>query len=101
VTQTNNKSWVEWLDEEDIAFLKRFVLLSGSLKDLAQAYEVSYPTVRLRLDRLIQKIRIFEDQSIADPYERLLRAQFAEGKMDSGTFKQLLSVYQEQKKGTE
>ena len=37
----------------------------------------------------------------ADPYERLLRAQFAEGKMDSGTFKQLLSVYQEQKKGTE
>lgn len=46
------------LEEEDVAFIKRFVLSSGSLKEMAAEYGVTYPTVRLRLDRLIQKIRL-------------------------------------------
>ena len=91
--------WVDFLEEEDVAFVKRFVLFSGSLKDLATAYNVSYPTLRLRLDRLIDKIKILDNQKIEDPYERLLRAQFADGKLDSSTFKQLLSTYQQQRKG--
>jgi hypothetical protein len=91
-----NRYWVDSLEEEDLAFLKRFVLLSGSLKDLAEAYGVSYPTLRLRLDRLIQKIRILDDQKIEDRYERLLRAQFADGKIEAATFKQLLSAYRQQ-----
>jgi hypothetical protein len=57
--------------------------------------------VRLRLDRLIQKIKILDDRKIEDGFERLLRAQFADGKLDSTTFKQLLSAYQRQTKGTE
>ena len=32
------------------------ILCSESLKSMAQHYEVSYPTIRLRIDRLIQKI---------------------------------------------
>ena len=94
-----NQEWVDILDEEDLGFLKRFVLLSGSLKDLAQAYNVSYPTVRLRLDRLIQKINISENHKKQDRFEILLRAQFADGKLDGSAFKQLLSAYQQQKKG--
>ncbi|CAB1262024.1 hypothetical protein CLOSBL3_20188 [Clostridiaceae bacterium BL-3] len=31
---------------------------SGSLKEIAKIYDVSYPTVRLRLDKLIQKIKL-------------------------------------------
>ena len=54
----NLKRWVELLEEEDLAFLKRFVMASGSLKEMAQYYGISYPTVRLRLDRLIAKIKI-------------------------------------------
>lgn len=92
--------WTDLLEEEDLAFLKRFVLLSGSLKDLADAYDVSYPTVRLRLDRLIQKIKILESQTIEDQFERLLRAQFADGKLDTQVFRQLLNSYQQQKKGS-
>ena len=94
-----NQEWVDILDEEDLGFLKRFVLLSGSLKDLAQAYNVSYPTVRLRLDRLIQKINISENHKKQDRFEILLRAQFADGKLDGSAFKKLLSAYQQQKKG--
>ena len=59
--------WMAGLEEEDVAFIKKFVLASGSLKEVAGQYGVTYPTVRLRLDRLIQKIRLTEDTA-ADPY---------------------------------
>jgi hypothetical protein len=94
-----NHQWINELEDEDLAFIKRFILVSGSLKDMAQAYGVSYPTLRLRLDRLIEKIKILESQKIVDGYERILRAQFADGKLESSTFKHLLSAYQTQKKG--
>ncbi len=55
-------SWILSLDSEDIEFIRKFVLNSGSLKKLATCYDVSYPTVRTRLDRLIQKIEINEEQ---------------------------------------
>jgi hypothetical protein len=82
-----------------VAFIKRFLLSSGSLKDLADAYNVSYPTLRLRLDRLIDKIKILDNHKIDDDYERQLRACFADGKLDTPVFKKLLSAYQSQKKG--
>jgi len=54
-------SWILSLDEEDVEFIKKFVVNSGSLKEIAKIYDVSYPTVRMRLDRLIQKIKINDD----------------------------------------
>jgi hypothetical protein len=99
MTDRKDTNWLDSLEEEDLAFAKRFILCSGSLKDLASAYQVSYPTLRLRLDRLIQKIKILDNQKIEDRYERLLRAHFADGKLDASTFKHLLSVYQQQSKG--
>ncbi len=92
------KSWLDFLEEDDLAFIKRFLLFSGSLKDLATAYDVSYPTVRLRLDRLITKIKIFDDQEIEDEFERHLRAAFADSKIDAATLKRLLTAYRKQKK---
>ena len=64
--------WMVDLDDEDVAFVKRFLLASGSLKEVARQYGVTYPTVRLRLDRLIQKIRIGEDRE-TDPYIALIK----------------------------
>ena len=52
---TTPPPWIADLDEQDLTFVKRFLLASGSLKEVAAQYGVSYPTVRLRLDRLIQK----------------------------------------------
>jgi len=54
-------SWILSLEHEDLEFIRKFVLNSGSLKQLAKDYKVSYPTVRIRLDRLIQKIEIHEE----------------------------------------
>lgn len=100
MSDSDKKRWVDALEDEDLAFIKRFVLFSGSLKDLAGAYNVSYPTLRLRLDRLIEKVKILDNQKIDDDFERQLRAHFADGKLDSQVFKKLLTSYQNQKKGT-
>jgi len=88
------ESWLEKLSEEDASFIKRFVLASGSLKDLAKAYGISYPTVRLRLDRLIEKIKVLDSQEIVSEFERTLRAHYAEGKIDMETLKALLTAHQ-------
>ncbi|QWG32887.1 DUF2089 family protein [Bacillus mycoides] len=38
--------------------MRKFILNSGSLKNMSNLYDVSYPTVRAKLDRLIQKIEV-------------------------------------------
>ncbi|MEY8749435.1 DUF2089 family protein [Alkalicoccobacillus gibsonii] len=51
-------NWILSLDGEDVEFIKKFITNSGSLKEIAKIYEVSYPTVRIKLDRLIEKIKL-------------------------------------------
>ena len=58
-------AWILDLEPEDAGFLKNFVLKSGSLKEIAKLYSVSYPTVRLRLDKLIQKIELSDQKEAA------------------------------------
>ena len=90
--------WMEALEDEDVAFIRRFVLASGSLKEMAAQYGVSYPTVRLRLDRLIQTIRLAETAE-ADPYVALVKRLAVDDKLDFGTAKLLLSEYRKTKEG--
>ena len=97
---TNRKTWIDYLSEEDMAFVKRFILASGSLKELAEAYGISYPTVRLRLDRLIAKITVVDDQQITSPFERTARALYAEGKIDGPTLKALLAAHCHETEGS-
>jgi DNA-binding IclR family transcriptional regulator len=90
------RRWVDRLSEEDLAFLKRFLLASGTLKELAEQYGISYPTVRLRLDRLIQKVKLIDEQAAAGPFELTLRELYAEGRLDDRTFGDLLKAHQEE-----
>ncbi len=98
-TNPSDNNWIDLLQDEDLAFVKRFVLASGSLKAMAKAYGITYPTVRLRLDRLIEKIKVYDDQQIISPFERLARAKYAEGKIDIDTLKSLLSAHQQEMEG--
>lgn len=91
--------WTELLGEEDLVFVKRFILASGSLKELAGAYGISYPTVRLRLDRLIEKIKVLDSSEITSEFERVLRARYAEGKIDLETLKLLLAAHRKEMEG--
>ena len=65
-------AWILDLEPEDAGFLKNFVLKSGSLKEIAKLYSVSYPTVRLRLDKLIQKIEL-SDQKEEEPFSAFIK----------------------------
>ena len=84
--------WMAGLDDEDVSFIRRFIMASGSLKEIAQQYGVTYPTVRLRLDRLIQKIRIGEDTA-NDPYIALIKRLAVNEKIDFEAAKILIVEY--------
>ena len=88
--------WMAELEDEDLAFIKKFILASGSLKEVASVYGVSYPTVRLRLDRLIQKIRLTETAE-ADPYVSLVKRLAVDDKLDFDTAKILITAYRKTK----
>src|SRR3954464_12116056 len=88
--------WIDRMSDEDLSFVKRFVLASGSLKAMADAYGISYPTVRLRLDRLIERIKIYDSEKITSEFERTLRAQHADGKIDLATLKMLLNAHRKE-----
>lgn len=90
--------WMQGLDEEDVAFIKKFILTSGSLKEIAKIYGVTYPTVRLRLDRLIQKIQISESDA-DDPYIALIKRLAVNEKVDFQAAKILISEYRKMKEG--
>lgn len=84
--------WMTNLNDEDIAFIKRFVLSSGSLKEMANQYEVTYPTVRNRLDRLIEKIKL-ADSSTESEYIKLIKKLAIDEHIDLEAAKLLIEEY--------
>lgn len=90
--------WMINLEEEDVSFVKKFLLASGSLKEIANQYGVTYPTVRLRLDKLIQKIQISDDVA-SEPYISLIKKLALNDKLDFDTAKLLISEYKKVKGG--
>ena len=91
--------WMADLEDEDVTFVKKFLLASGSLKEMARQYGVTYPTVRLRLERLIQKIKLSEDTE-KEPYIALIKQLALNDKLDFETAKLLIAEYKKAKGGT-
>lgn len=87
-------SWLYALNEEDLKFLKLFLLNSGSLKALAGIYDLSYPTIRLRLDRLIVKVQEAETEAQDAFVEALKDLTFA-GKLDAQDAQKLLAIHEQ------
>ena len=96
---TSIPAWMADLEDQDLTFIKKFILASGSLKEVASVYGVSYPTVRLRLDRLIQKIQLTETAE-ADPYVSLIKRLAVDDKLDVETARLLLQAYRKTKEET-
>ncbi len=88
--------WMKNLDEEDMNFVKKFILASGSLKELAKEYQVTYPTIRLRLDRLIQKVEV-GDEGRRDSYIDLIKDLALSDKIDLQTASLLINQYEKAK----
>ena len=84
---------------EDQIFAAAFIQSHGSIKEMERLFGVSYPTIRLRLDRLITKIGVFEQRGNESQLERLIRAKYVDGRMDFETFKSILQAYSAETSG--
>lgn len=91
MSSNHSQNWINQLEDEDITFIRNFILYSGSLKKMAQEYGVTYPTVRLRLDRLINKIKMQEEEESS--YIKLIKKLSLDDKMDFDTAKLLINAY--------
>ncbi len=85
--------WFFMLEPEEQEFIKNFLLASGSLKQLAKEYQVSYPTVRLRVDRLIDKIKLSDESK--DSFEIAIMDMVINEKLSLDLAKDILKKHKE------
>ncbi len=88
-------AWVGNLAREDLHFIRSFLLASGSLKAMAAEYGVSYPTIRARLDQLIERLRLAEAERV-DPFHARLRGLVADGELEPRLARELLDLHRRQ-----
>ncbi|MCT0954947.1 DUF2089 domain-containing protein [Weissella cibaria] len=89
--------WFLELSTEDQEFVKQLVLSSGSLKQLAKIYNVSYPTVRTRLNMVIQTINLIDSKQANSFEGRIMKMVIAE-KISLDVAKEIISDYREANK---
>ena len=87
--------WFVNLEREDQEFVKQLVIASGSLKQLAKIYQVSYPTVRMRLNTIIQKINFIEDNG-ANTFETKVMNLVIDEKLSLEVAKQIITDFREE-----
>ncbi|MBM6387175.1 MULTISPECIES: DUF2089 family protein [Paenibacillus] len=90
-------NWVLALENEDMEFIRKFVLNSGSLKEIAKIYEVSYPTVRIKLDRLIEKIRVNEAENNED-FIKFIKNLSIDDRISVDDAKLIIQKYKQERK---
>jgi hypothetical protein len=73
------------LPREDLDLILELVLKSGSIKDLASSYSVSYPTIRSRLDKVIERLQKLVDGRKPDPLSDLLATLIERGELSAST----------------
>ncbi|WP_339730737.1 DUF2089 family protein [uncultured Gimesia sp.] len=81
------------LDQENLEFVLQLVLASGSLKELARYYGISYPTVRARLDKLIVRLELIVESREQDEMANLLANLVEAGQLTSTAAQSILELH--------
>ncbi len=95
------KSPLAYLDAQELEFITRFVLASGSLKEVAKQYGVSYPTLRGRLDKLIEKLQQARTERAPDEVLDLMADLIEAGEITISGAKTASRSLQEEVRGGE
>ena len=95
-----NKHPLLTLTEGDLEFVLRLVLASGSLKALAEAYGVSYPTIRAKLDRVIAQLDAAVKGRPTDPMAELLADYLEKGELGPSAARAILEQHRKEIKKT-
>jgi hypothetical protein len=83
------------LSREDLDLVMELVLKSGSIKDLALSYGVSYPTMRTRLDRVIERLQAVRDGTVPDQLTLLLAHLVERGELAPGAARSIRDTARE------
>jgi len=89
------------LPPEDLDLVQELVVQSGSLKGLAKAYGVSYPTIRGRLDRVIERLREVLEGREPDPVAERLGTLVRRGEMTPDAARAVLEAVREERAARE
>lgn len=89
-------AWITELEADELNFIKKFILASGSLKEMAELYKVTYPTVRTRLNHIIEKVKMAEENQ-EDSYVKLIKKLALQEKIDFDAATVLIREYREKK----
>jgi hypothetical protein len=81
------------LSVDDLNMVAAFVLVSGSIKDLAREYGVSYPTMRNRLDGLIERLRKHVEGRENDPMNDHLADLISRGMINPAAAKSIRELH--------
>lgn len=81
------------LEEDDLDFIVQFVLASGSLKEMAERYGVSYPTIRASLDRVIENLRMRLNGETRDEMTELLAGLVERGELSAGVARKIRGLH--------
>ncbi|MDJ0909165.1 MAG: DUF2089 family protein [Woeseiaceae bacterium] len=91
-------AWIDALTEDELRFVERFLLCSGSLKALASEYGVSYPTLRNRLDGLIARVQELQSSEADGALKSKVRKLLRDGAISVDAARQIVSAFEEERK---
>ncbi|MDF1700092.1 MAG: DUF2089 family protein [Planctomycetota bacterium] len=83
------------LEGRDLDMILELVLQSGSIKGLAKGYGVSYPTMRQRLDGLIERVRDAVEGRAPDPLREAVARLVARGELSPAGAREVLDAAKE------
>ncbi|MFK5955311.1 MAG: DUF2089 family protein [Planctomycetota bacterium] len=83
------------LEQADQELALELVSCSGSLKELAKRRSVSYPTIRLRLNRLLARLEAAQSQQPLDPMAEQLADCVERGEMTLAAAKAALQLHRD------
>lgn len=68
---------------EDQVFVSEFVRSHGSIKDMEKAFGISYPTVKNRLNRIVDQLQLVEIEIEASPDREDVLGQLERGEISA------------------
>lgn len=89
-------NWFFDLEKEEQIFIKNFIIASGSMKELSKHYEVSYPTIRARIDKIIDKIKITEHTS--NSFDTFILNMVIDNEITLKSAKEIIKKHEEEEK---
>jgi len=89
-------SWILDLDKESLEFIRKFVINSGSLKKVASHYQVSYPTVRTKLDKLVQKIELSSNKK-DEEFVQMVKSMVIDERISLDVAKEIIESYKKER----